>query len=83
MKHKRASLPVMFDDPDSLRETARRYRRAVSQITDRDVIRVFTAVAEQYDVKAAELETERRKGNTLHAWDSILRGEHIVRHTPF
>jgi hypothetical protein len=69
----------MFDDPDSLRATARRYRRAASQTTDRDVVHVFTAVAEQYDQKAAALEIERVKGTSLRAWDSILRRQRIIQ----
>jgi hypothetical protein len=61
----------MFDDPDSLRTTARRYRGAASQTSDRDVIHVFNAVADQYELKAAALEIERQNGTILRAWDSL------------
>ena len=58
----------MFDDPASFRTTARRYRRAASQTSDRDVIHVFNAVADQYELKAVALEIERQNGTILRAW---------------
>ena len=68
----------MFDDPGSLRATARRYRRAASQTTERDIIYVFTVAAEQYERKAEALELERQNGTVLYAWDSILRRQPII-----
>ncbi len=69
----------MFDDPSSLRETARRYKHAASQTTERDIIHVFTAAAEQYERKAASLELERQNGTVLYAWDSILRRQPTIQ----
>ncbi len=61
----------MFDNPDSLRTTARRYRRAASQTSDRDVIHVFNVAADQYELKAAALEIERQNGTISRAWDNL------------
>jgi hypothetical protein len=62
----------MFDNPDSLRTTAHRYRRAASQSNDRDVIHVFNAVADQCELKAAALEIERQNRTIFHAWDDLV-----------
>lgn len=69
-----AYFAQMFDDPGSLRATARQYRRCAFRTVDREVIHVFIAVAEQYDRKAAALETDQE--DTFRAWDSIFRRQH-------
>ncbi len=68
----------MFDTPDYLRATARRYRSVAHRIADQDVIKFFNTVADQYDLEAATLEASLQN-RIASAVSGSMAGAETVR----